>query len=477
MATLRGTRGNRFSIRRASLALAVAIGLLSVPIALALAWSTSTLQDALGRVNRDARSLLIADDLNLALLTYQRVSNLFVSSQEPGLDSLRADMVSEMDRLLEVALEQAGGPAEVALLSTISDELQAYLAERQRAEEVGSRLSEVLSATRVHFASVIARMDELRTMNEAQIEEANRTAIRINRVSTQLGLAAALLLVSALAVTVWSVDRFVLRPLQDLRRAVERMRQGDSGARSPVSGPSEFADLGRTFNEMADALAKVREGQLAFVAGVAHDLRDPLASLKVGLQALELAPPGERRTRALSLLDEQVDRLSRMASDLLDASRIEAGNLELKPENLDLRKAAELVVQAYGATAKKHHLVLAASDEPATVRADPLRVQQVIGNLVSNAIKFSPEGGPIHVKVDVEEEEAAVSVTDRGIGIDPVEIDNLFLPFRRHRPDVAAGVGLGLSVVQRIMDAHHGHIRVDSEPGGGSTFRVSFPRA
>ena len=466
---------DNLSIRRFAVASAIVIGSLSVTLAVALVWSSSALQDALGIVNRDVRSLAIADDLNLSMLTYQRVSNLFVSTREPTLDVVRSDVGMEMDRLLEEAVEYGGGAAEVALIATISEQLRDYRAERARLEARGLEMEEIVGATRVPFEGVLSHMDDLRSMNEVQVERANLTALRINRFSNMLGLAAALLLLTALLLMIWGVQRHVLRPIHDLQRNVERLRHGDAGARSAAGGPSEFAELGRTFNEMADALGHVREGQLAFVAGVAHDLRDPLGSLKLGIHALGHLPPSERRVRALRTLDEQVDRLSRMVADLLDASRIEAGRLELQPEELDLHETAAHVVQMYAPTTRKHELVLAPSPGPATIRADPLRVQQVIGNLVSNAIKFSPDGGSIDVRVEVHDGEAAVSVTDRGIGVDPSEIDSLFLPFRRHRPDVATGAGLGLSVVQRIVEAHGGRIEVVGETGKGATFRVRFP--
>jgi two-component system, OmpR family, sensor histidine kinase MtrB len=465
------------SIRRVSVASAIVIGGLSVVTALALVRTTSTLQGALATIDRDTRSLAIVDELNLSLLTYQRVSNLVVSTAEPRLIVARDEIAVEIDRLLGQAVASAGGAEEVALLGVISEQVSEYMAERSRQEARGPSLEEIVEATRAPFDRLLASMDSLRSLNEAQVEVASLNALRINRYSNVLGIVAALLLLSTLLVMVWGVQRYVLRPVKELQRTVDDLRHGHGHARASPSGLSELAELGGTFNEMADALGHVREGQLAFVAGVAHDLRDPLSSLKVGIHTLGQIPSPERRARALEMLDGQVDRLSRMVTDLLDAARLEAGRLELRPEEIDLREAAKEVVSMYGPTTQKHELALACSPEPATIRADPLRVQQVIGNLLSNAIKFSPRGGTIDIRVAADEAEAAVTVADQGIGLEPSEIDNLFLPFRRHRPDVAAGAGLGLSVVQRIVDAHGGRIDVDSEPGKGSRFTVSFPRA
>lgn len=226
---------------------------------------------------------------------------------------------------------------------------------------------------------------------------------------------------------------------------------------------------------MADGIARQREDQLAFVAGVAHELRNPLSALSTDVQALGLAPSGQGRDRALARVGRQVDRLTRMLDDLLDAARIEAGYLELQPEELDLRREVQEVVRFYAPTAPDRDLVVEAPDEPVTVRGDPLRIGQVITNLVSNAIKFSPEGGPVEVSVGLRGDEAVLTVADTGVGIAPEELSEIFTSFRRSRPDVASGAGLGLSVVRRIVAAHGGTIEVESEPGVGSTFRVRLP--
>jgi signal transduction histidine kinase len=179
----------------------------------------------------------------------------------------------------------------------------------------------------------------------------------------------------------------------------------------------------------------------------------------------------------LTILERQLGRLTRMVGDLLDASRIEAGELELNVEEVDLRKVAREVVELYAPTSPAHQVELEAPEQPVRVRADPLRLEQVVSNLVSNAIKYAPEGGPVKVVVGVEGDEAVLAVKDRGVGIPPEEIPDLFLPFRRRAMtrNLAPGAGLGLSVVRRILQAHGGRIEVESVQGTGSTFRIRLP--
>jgi signal transduction histidine kinase len=166
-----------------------------------------------------------------------------------------------------------------------------------------------------------------------------------------------------------------------------------------------------------------------------------------------------------------------MIADLLDTTRIEAGRLELRLQVADARELVRGVAELFAATSPDHHVRVLVPDAGIPVRCDPVRVEQVITNLVSNAIKYSPAGGEIDLEAAVVGGRAMVRVTDHGIGLDPQERDRIFEPFHRARRagDLAPGVGLGLSVVKRIVDAHRGAIEVESEPGRGSTFRVYVP--
>jgi signal transduction histidine kinase len=261
---------------------------------------------------------------------------------------------------------------------------------------------------------------------------------------------------------------------------MRRFGSGRKRTRAPEAGPTELRDMARTFNEMANSLAHQQDQRLAFLAGVAHELRNPLSALKLSTAMSGRAPlTPERMERTLALVARQVDRLDRMVGDLLDSTRIEAGKLELQPEVRDARELAREVVELYRSGDSGHVLELALPDTPVLVRADPARLEQVLHNLVSNALKYSPAGSRVDVAVVREGGEAFLSVTDQGIGISEDERRLLFAPFQRagNARQRAPGVGLGLSVARRIVEAHGGHIEVDSRPGAGSVFRVRLPLA
>jgi signal transduction histidine kinase len=163
-----------------------------------------------------------------------------------------------------------------------------------------------------------------------------------------------------------------------------------------------------------------------------------------------------------------------MIDDILDAARIEAGELSLSVRDHDLKESIAGLVAVYAHGSRRHDIELRTPESPVVVVVDPLRIEQAVGNLVSNAIKYSPAGGKIEVELRVERAEAVITVRDRGLGIPPEELPHIFEPFRRGT-DVATGAGLGLSVLHRIVTAHGGRVEVESEAGRGSTFRVRLP--
>jgi signal transduction histidine kinase len=165
-----------------------------------------------------------------------------------------------------------------------------------------------------------------------------------------------------------------------------------------------------------------------------------------------------------------------MISDFLDAALVESGQLELRMELRDLRDLVRSTADLFAETSSAHRLVLTLPNEACPAWIDPVRIEQVTSNLLSNAIKYSPSGGAVEVRLQCQESECLLSVTDHGLGMSPETRARLFEPFRRglSREDIP-GVGLGLFVVQRIVDAHQGRIEVESSPAAGSTFRVYLP--
>lgn len=170
--------------------------------------------------------------------------------------------------------------------------------------------------------------------------------------------------------------------------------------------------------------------------------------------------------------------MDRMVSDLLDSSRIESGQLELRLDTRDLRDVVLRVVELQQDSRTDRRFVLSVCEAPVPVRCDVLRIEQVLNNLLNNAVKYSPEASDVLVMLSATREFARLSVTDHGAGIPMSDRERIFAPFSRGaNVGAIAGVGLGLSVSRRIVVAHGGTIDVDSTPGAGSTFTVELPLA
>ena len=182
----------------------------------------------------------------------------------------------------------------------------------------------------------------------------------------------------------------------------------------------------------------------------------------------------------LTSITEESDRLARLVDDLLDASRLQAGGLPFRAvEDVDLRLIARRVVERYGSQSALHTLTLAFPEDFPTIRGDPQRLEQVLDNLVSNAIKYSPRGGEVRIKGEATPVEVIISVSDEGVGIPLEDQERIFNRFYRvESPETRAvsGTGLGLYLTRAIVRAHGGRCWVDSIPNQGATFFVALPR-
>ncbi len=463
------------SIRQLRLVTAVVVGTVTSIMVMALVWSSLVFERALASIMRDARSEAVAAELAVTVLMFQRISNFVVVTGDGEAAAERAALRQDMDDLLNQARAFAGTDTERDLLDVVASDLTGYVDDRERLEQARLSLDEIVEQARPALAAVLGRLEALRQMNHAEVETAHDGALWVDRLARYVGVGAGALLLIGWILVVVGVRRYLLRPMLDLHESMARFSRGDSGTRGPAGGVRELAELGQMFDGMAASLAQRRQDQLAFLAGVAHDLKNPLSALKLGIHALERDASDARRAVTRDRLERQVDLLARMVDDLLDATRIEAGQLEIRKECLDLRDLVTDMVRLFAPTAADRAIEVEVPDAAVLVQGDPLRVEQVISNLLSNAIKFSPRGSAVRVAVTRADGDAVLAVSDRGMGIPPDEVQSIFLPFRRRAPEKAPGAGLGLSVVRRIVEAHGGRVEVASEPAVGSTFRVVLP--
>jgi len=233
-------------------------------------------------------------------------------------------------------------------------------------------------------------------------------------------------------------------------------------------------------------LAKVqRESQSKdeFLAMLAHELRNPLAPIRTGLQVLRLNPGEEAAERTREMMDRQIAHMVRLIDDLLDVSRVSRGKIELKKELLDLKTIVSLAVETSLPLieAGRHELSVQLPHEPLPIEADPTRMGQVFSNLLNNAAKYTPDGGRLALTARRMGHEVAVTVTDNGVGIPGALLPQVFEMFSqvgRNLDRAQGGLGIGLTLVRRLTEMHGGTVTAASPgTGRGSTFTVRIPLA
>ena len=345
---------------------------------------------------------------------------------------------------------------------------------RRRATDIRTTLNKITALESKRSAS-----------RSAHVHEVTRGAIIVG--AGALALSAALVLLFG----AW-VARGVARPVRETTKAASQVAAGDFGVRLDEHAAGEVAALVSGFNSMARSLDSGRREVLAqnqqlreseqhkrdLISMVSHELRTPLASV-LGFTTLLLErdfAPDEQR-RYLEIVDTQARRLAALAGDFLDVQLLEGGAMRLERAPVDLIELTNEQTRLFFSHLDTHHLVLELPDEAVVIDGDRDRLAQVIGNLLSNAIKYSPAGGTVRVHVELEGDRAVLMVNDQGMGIAEDDRERVFEKFFRSSEASAriSGTGLGLAVAREIVETHGGEIRVQSEPGSGSTFWIELP--
>lgn len=329
-----------------------------------------------------------------------------------------------------------------------------------------------------------------------QVTLLNPLTYRAAAISNVTGLLAVIGLIAlAVAVVIAAMlTRRITTPLRRLTEASRDLAEGDFARRVPsdaIDGsPIELSDLGLQFNAMAERLQESveiirrdRDKSREFLADVSHELRTPIAALRTFNELLVegAADDPSARNEFLESSRVQLERLDWLAQNLLELSKLDSGLVLLDLRREDLRSSVEQAVDQAAATASRRgvDLSMGRTDEPIPLRHDPVRIGQVVTNLVGNGIKFTPRGGSVRVEVSADPEGgASITVADTGIGIDPAELPRIFDRFfRGSRASEArgSGSGLGLAIVRSIVEMHGGTVGVVSRLGAGTTFRVTLP--
>ena len=293
-----------------------------------------------------------------------------------------------------------------------------------------------------------------------------------------MGVGALTLLLSILA------SRMFTRPIRVLREGIDHLSQGDfeHSIKAKIKGNSEFAKLAAAFDMMSGKLADLDKRRSQFVSNASHELKTPLTSMKLYLEAIlysETFDPDVTR-EFLQEADGEIDRLTELIDDLLTIVKMDSGKSMLRLTDIQLDELLASAKKRLEPIAESRNISLTLDAHIAPViEGDAGRLTQVFNNLIDNAIKYTPEGDSVRITLDEEDGKNVIRVSDTGIGIPKEDQEHLFERFYRVDPARSretGGTGLGLSIVQQILQLHNGYVTVDSTPDKGSTFTVTLPK-
>lgn len=271
----------------------------------------------------------------------------------------------------------------------------------------------------------------------------------------------------------------LVRPIRSLIQAVGRLGQGDLSQRVEVSGNDEMAALGQAFNRMAESLQRAEESRRAMTADIAHELRTPLAVQRAQLEALrdgiyEMSP------QTLETALDQNALLTRLVNDLRTLTQADTGRLLLNCIPVDFIALAEKVADKFTPEAQTKEILIERHFDSGCpqINLDADRVEQILGNLLSNALRFTPAGGKIMMDATCSQAQVELNIRDSGPGIPSGALPYVFDRFYRvdkSRSRQEGGSGLGLAIARQLARAHGGDITATNHPEGGAVFTVTFP--
>jgi len=278
----------------------------------------------------------------------------------------------------------------------------------------------------------------------------------------------------------------IFRPILPLREGAHKIGSGDLGHRIRIVSHDELGELARDFNAMATKLQELDQLKQDFVSNVTHELRSPLTSLRGYVEFLlkeGAGPLNDEQRESLIVAKNNAMRLARFIDNLLDVAKIESRKVELHREEVDLHPVAEEMSVVFRPQAEEKQISLEnkISASLPHVWADSDKTTEILTNLVSNAVKFTPEGGSIRMEAAEDGDAVHVKVRDTGSGIPPESLESVFNKFEQVKPTAGLarktkGTGLGLTIVKGFVEAHGGRVWIESAVGKGTTVHFTLPR-
>lgn len=436
----------------------------------------------------------------------QRISRELKSGATLVGNLLHEDLAEGGDEEIQREITRLAG--ELNLRITVVDSKGRVLGDSEeepsQMENHGDR-PEILEAVRNSFGQSTRFSDTLnynmkyvavRVSRDDNMLGVVRFALPLSQVQLQIRTIYRVVLFAAIAAVAiaftaaYFLSRSITLPIRQMKETAEQIAKGDFTRRVRIRSRDELGDLANSLNTMADELQRKMEDlrqmdriRTDFVANVSHELKTPLTLIKGYTETLQGEAMGDKVKAAkfVSIIKEHSDRLGNIVDDLLSLSELESSKGSIDCTQFELKELIDDILLGFGhvLASKKLELIVNSQGDDVSVNADRDKIEQVLVNLIDNAIKYTPRSGRIELSIVERDREIRIAVRDNGIGIGKEHLDRIFERFYRAdkaRSRELGGTGLGLSIAKHIVIAHKGKIAVESELGKGTTVLVTLPK-
>ena len=460
--------------------------LLSIPAIYALSRLNELRTIAGQQRTRHAYALIQQGELTTHIAELDRFERGYIidgsTDQRAGMEHALREARTRLDTLSSLGYGRATEPAErvLAQLETATKNVVSYV-ESGRAQEATSYFENVkplLAQAQTSVQQIAVAIDQ-RSREDLIVAE----GISSGAARTTLGVLVVSLIAGALFGLYMGSN--IARPILQLRSTMGAVAEGDFAVPETLEfrRADEIGDLSRSFSWMTQQLRKLDQMKAEFISIATHELKTPINVIGGYAELLDeglYGTPTPKQREAMQTIEEQTRVLTGLVNQLLDISRLEAGGLQLEMQETVLQDLFARVERSFSVLARKKNIDFRVDVEnslPHSIHADADRItDQVLGNLLSNALKFTPEGGTIRVRAWGAPDGVHVEVRDSGVGVPQEQLPYIFDKFFQVGQQARAkGAGLGLAIAREIVEAHGGSIAVDSQPGRGTTFSFVLP--
>lgn len=442
-------------------------------LVISLILSTNQLQSMTVRILVDSKAIEAAHIMEASILKERREELLWRKTGDDHFLLMRKPIFDALDTLLLQLPKTSTSTVEDDHIDRINKSYTQF--RLQASADMPADLTVLSRSTN----ELLAAVEAYRELNRAQMTATMSRSDRLNRLVDRCSLGLIIFVFLTMALGAVQLVKRIIIPVSSIRSTVVRFGQGELDVKIAICREDELGILSRAFNEMAESIASLQQEKRHVIATLAHDLKNPLVLIGATARRMKKKQFSfEEQMPLLERIIDQIDFVEELIHEMMDAVHIEDGSFSFEIIELQLEDLVRTIMEKQTALITTHRLVYACDcDCNCPIMGDAQRLERVLANLISNAVKYSNQESLVSVSLHRRGNLAQLSVKDEGIGFEHDQIPLLFKPFTRlsHTKHMARGTGLGLYSVKRIIDSHGGSIIVESRSGIGTTVTLELP--